>query len=86
MKNYKIGDKVTVSYDRSHKIDCELFLSCQRADLSEKWKDQDGLKHEVWEAIDTTDGSKRVLIDRNFPEQKVSDAEFFIEPDFDNDL
>jgi len=79
MKTYSIGDKVTVSNDRSQKIDFVTILSVKRDDLSKEFESQDGLKHEVWEAIKESNDI-RFYADRNFPNQKVSDAEFFVEP------
>lgn len=81
-KIYKAGDKITVSYDRSSKIDFIAFLSFRRKDLEKKWSEQDGLKHEVWEVL--TQNNVRFLVERNL--SNSSESEFTVEPDFDGDL
>jgi hypothetical protein len=80
-KSYSVGDRVSISEDRSHSVDGHAILAQKRVDLAIKWHDQDGELHEVWEGWVE---DEKYLFERNL--NNKSESEFTLCPDFDADI
>lgn len=76
-------DRVLISNDRSKNADGYAILKLQREDLNKKWEEQDGEKHDVWEA--SLPSGRIVFVEYNFPGCLESKSDFTIVPNFDNE-
>lgn len=73
-EKFNSGNRVTISFDRSSKVDSTVILSRKREDLEKEWEKLDGIEVEVWE------DTKGYLFSRS--KYQNSKAQFIYEPDF----